>query len=286
MKRFFNATILILPVLILAAAAAAQQSSTTKDEAKKSPEAKSVQAGSVTINMPEGMNKGQADAILNELRQIRQLLEKQQNLGAQDAAHTAQPPQKVRMSMSKDWHSIGNCDAPVTIVEFADYQCPFCKDFHTTAFSDLKKNYIDTGKVRFVSRDLPLDFHPFAMKAATASLCADDQGKYWEMRDALISNSADLSPGALLKYAQGLSLDMNSFRICLDSGKHKSEIQKDQADAAVLNISGTPTFVLGRTSGGTLNGLVLVGTQPYSTFDSAIQQALKGNPSAPNDKAN
>jgi predicted DsbA family dithiol-disulfide isomerase len=79
---------------------------------------------------------------------------------------------------------------------------------------------------------------------------------------------------------------MNTFRTCLDSGKHKSEIQKDQADAAALNISGTPTFVLGRTSGDKLNGLVLFGTQPYSTFDSAIQQALKGNPSVPNDKAN
>jgi len=270
-----------------AAVAAAQQSSATKDGTRKSPEANGVEAGSATINMPEGMNKEQADAILNELRKIRQLLEKQQHLAApQVVAQTAPPPQKVSMGVSKDWHSIGDNDAPVTIVEFADYQCPFCRHFHTTAFGDLKKNYIDTGKVRFVSRDFPLDFHPFAMKAAVASLCAADQGKYWEMRDALISNSADLSPEALQKYAQGLSLDMNSFRTCLDSGKHKSEIQKDQADAAALGISGTPTFVLGRTSGDKLNGLVLSGTQPYSTFDSAIQQALKGNPSVPNDKTN
>jgi protein-disulfide isomerase len=288
MKSFMKATILILPVLILAATAAAQQSSATKEEAKKSSdaktEAKTVQAGAVTINMPEGMNKEQADAILNELRQIRQLLEKQQKLGAQVAAQTAPPPQNVSMSVSPDWHSIGKNDAPVTIVEFADYQCPFCKNFHTSAFSEVKKNYIDTGKVRFVSRDLPLDFHPLAMKAAVASLCAADQGKYWEMRDALISNSPELSPEALLKYAQGLSPDMNSFRACLDSGKHKSEIQKDLADAAALNISGTPTFVLGKTSRDKLNGLVLVGAQSYSTFDSAIQQALKGNPSVPNDK--
>src|SRR5260370_40126124 len=111
---------------VSAAAAAAQQSSATKDGTKKSPEAKteakSVQAGSVTINMPEGMNKEQADAILNEMRQIRQLLEKQQQLAApQVALQTAPPPQKVSMSVSKDWHSIGNNDAPVTIVECADY---------------------------------------------------------------------------------------------------------------------------------------------------------------------
>src|SRR5260370_34003180 len=131
---------------VSAAAAAAQQSSATKDGTKKSPEAKteakteakSVQAGSVTINMPEGMNKEQADAILNELRQIRQLLEKQQQLAApQVALQTAPPPQKVSMSVSKDWHSIGNTDAPVTIVEFADYRCPFCRNFHTTAFGHL-----------------------------------------------------------------------------------------------------------------------------------------------------
>jgi protein-disulfide isomerase len=277
-----NRTILIAGVIVFALALTAP----AQNKPSNSKPAHATAVSPVTINMPEGMTKDQADAILNELRQIRQLLEKQQNLGAPVAAQAAPPPQNVSMSVSKDWHSIGSNSAPVTIVEFADYQCPYCKLFHTTAFAELKKNYIDTGKVRFVSRNVPLEFHPFAMKAAVASLCAADQGKYWEMRDALISNSIDLSQPALLKYAQGLSLDMNSFQSCLDLDKHKSEIQKDQADAAALNIGGTPTFVLGRTSGDKLNGLVFVGSQPYSTFDSAIQQALKGNPSAPNDKTN
>jgi protein-disulfide isomerase len=275
LKSFISATILIFPVLILAAATAAQQNSATKDAAKKGSEANSVQAGAVSGNAPEGMNKEQAEAILNELRQIRQLLEKQQSLAAQVAALTAQRPQLVSINFSKDWKSIGNNDAAVTIVEFADYQCPFCKQFHATVFGELKKNYIDTGKVRFVSRDWPLDIHPLAMKAAVASLCAADQGKYWEMRDVLFSNSTDLSQAALVKYAQGLSLDMSTFRTCLDLDKHKSEIQKDLADAAALNAGGTPTFVLGRTSGDKLTGLLLVGIQPYPTFDSAIQQALR-----------
>ena len=141
----------------------------------------------------DAVTKEQADAIVSELKQIRLLLEKQEAqlaraVAPQPSAAPA-PPQKVQMSVGNGWYSLGRPDAPVTLVEFGDYQCPFCKQFHTTAYSDLKKNYIDTGKVRFVSRDLPLEFHPFALRAAEAARCAGDQGKYWEMRDALYASA-------------------------------------------------------------------------------------------------
>ena len=116
----------------------------------------------------EGMTKEQADEIVKELKAIHQLLERQQ---AASQAALAANSDKVQMSVVAGWYAIGRDDAPITIVEFADYQCPFCRKFHSDTFAELKKNYIDTGKVRFVSRDLPLDSHPNASGAAIAARC-------------------------------------------------------------------------------------------------------------------
>jgi protein-disulfide isomerase len=176
--------------------------------------------------------------------------------------------------MGNGWYSLGRDDAPLTLVEFSDYQCPFCGRFHTDTFADLKKNYIDTGKIRFVSRDLPLGFHPNALGAAEAARCAGEQGKFWEMRNVMISNSTDLSRDAIMKYAQALPVNMGKFRPCLEGETHKAEVMKDLADATALQISGTPTFVLGKTSKDIMSGMLIVGAQPYSAFDAAIQQML------------
>ena len=249
-----------------------------QDSSSHGPVRLPAKAQSVTINMPEGMTKDQGDAILTELRQIRQLLEKQ---GAQLARAAAPPPpplltpENVQMSIGSGWYSIGRTDAPVTLVEFSDFQCPFCKRFHTEAYAELKKNYIDTGKVRFISRDLPLDFHPFSMKAAEAARCAGDQGKYWEMRDTLIANSATLSDDMISKSAEGLAIEMDEFHSCISSEHHKSEIQKDADDAASVQISGTPSFVLARSAKDKLDGVKIVGALPYAQFQTAIDQMLK-----------
>src|ERR1035441_4839957 len=129
----------------------------------------------------QGITREQADEILKELRQIRQLLESQQAKAPQ-----AQEEQVVKAKVNLEGFAmLGSKEAPLTIVEFTDYQCPFCQRFHTTAFPELKKNYIDTGKVRFYSRDMPLDFHPDAMRAAEAARCASDQGQFWRLRDVL-----------------------------------------------------------------------------------------------------
>jgi protein-disulfide isomerase len=227
----------------------------------------------------DAITKEQADAIVGELKQIRQLLEKEQvqlarAMAPQPAAAPA-PPEKVQMSIGNGWYAIGRVDAPVTLVEFADYQCPFCKKFHTDAYAELKKNYIDTGKVRFVSRDLPLEFHPFAMKAAEAARCAGDQNKYWELRDALYSNAAPPSEDVIKKAAETLSLDAKGFQACLDSDKYKADVQKDASEAAKLQISGTPTFVLAKSTKDKLDGVRLVGAQPFASFQAAIDGLLK-----------
>src|ERR1700739_3919024 len=181
------------------------------------------------------------------------------------------------MNVKSTWRSLGRADAPITLVEFADYECPFCKGFHTGSYAELKKNYIDTGKVRFISRDLPLEFHPTASRAAEAARCAGDQDKYWEVRDALLTNPAAPNDDVIKKAAESLSIEMKGFQACLDSNKYKSEVQEDATEAATLHLMGTPSFVLGRTSQDKLDGIILVGAQPYASFDSAIQQMLKEN---------
>lgn len=225
-----------------------------------------------------GITRDQADGILDELRQIRQLLEKQQ--AQLDRALTPQPPvpgapQKVQMSVKNTWRSLGRADSPITLVEFADYECPFCKGFHTSTYAELKKNYIDTGKVRFFSRDLPLQFHPTASSAAEAVRCAGDQDKYWQLRDALLTNPSAPNDDIIKKAAESLSIEMKAFQACLDSNKYKGDVQEDAAEAAALHLDGTPSFVLGTTFGGKLDGIVLAGAQPYASFDSAIQDILQ-----------
>lgn len=221
------------------------------------------------------ITKEQADAIVGELKQIRQLLERQQMQLARAMAPRPAQSEKVQMNIGNGWHAIGGADAPVTLVEFADYQCPFCKRFHTDAYAELKKNYIDTGKVRFVSRDFPLEFHPFALKAAEAVRCAGDQNKYWELRDALYSNAAPPNDDVIRKAAENLSLDAEDFQACLDSDKYKADVQKDASEAAKLQISGTPTFVLARSAKDKLDGVLIGGAQPFSAFQAAIEGLLR-----------
>lgn len=235
-----------------------------------------VKAESVTINMPEGMSKGQADEILKELKAIHQLLERQQTAAAQPQA--APTSDKVQMSISAGWYSLGRDDAPITVVEFADYQCPFCRKFQSETFAELKKNYIDTGKVRFVSRDLPLDFHPNASGAAVAARCAGEQHKFWEMRDMMLANDADLSPASLLKYGKQINLDMTAFGACLNDKKYTTDIQKDVTDAGAMGIGGTPSFVVGKTAKDQIKGVRIAGAVPYSVFDTAIKNQLNPAP--------
>jgi protein-disulfide isomerase len=246
---------------------------------KLGPGAKCLTAEHEAAAKSDAITKEQADAIVTELKQIRQLLEKQQTqlaaaMAPRPAAAPA-PPEKVQMSVGSGWYAIGRADAPVTLVEFADFQCPFCKKFHAAAYADIKKNYIDTGKVRFVSRDLPLDFHPFASKAAEAARCAGDQQKYWELRDALYSNADPLNDEVINQVAEKFLADKGAFQSCLTSEKYKADVQKDAAEAARLQISGTPTFVLAKSSRDKLDGIRIVGAQPYVAFQTAIESFLK-----------
>jgi protein-disulfide isomerase len=197
-------------------------------------------------------------------------------LSAALAAAHAQPanePAIISVSMTLgDSPALGSADAPLTLVEFTDYQCPFCRRFHMTVFEDIKKNFVDTGKLRFISRDLPLPMHEHATQAAGAARCAGDEHKFWTMRQVLIVNSRQLQHADLLAYARSVHLDMAAFTRCLDQNKYDAAVQRDAADAARIGITGTPSFVLGPTvRDGPFVGTMIVGAQPYAVFDEKIR---------------
>ncbi len=171
---------------------------------------------------------------------------------------------------------LGKKDAPLTIIEWSDYQCPFCRRFWTDTLPLLKKEYIDTGKVRFVYRDFPLSFHPAAQPSAEAANCAREQGgdeKYFEYHDKIFSEEQKLGSGTvqfgvaeLKKWAKEIGLDSGKFDSCLDSGKYASEVQADFAAGQAVGIRGTPGFVVGNQP--------VSGAQPFSAFKAVIDAQL------------
>ncbi len=169
---------------------------------------------------------------------------------------------------------LGSKNAPVAMIEFSDYQCPFCRSFWRDSLSQLKKEYIDTGKVRFVYRDYPLSFHPMAAISAQAAECAEDQNKYWEMHDKIFGEQDKKGQGTvqftvqdIKKWALDIGLSADKFNKCLDSEKYKSEVEKDFSDGSAAGVSGTPTFFI--------NGRSVVGAQPYSALRAIIEEELK-----------
>ena len=225
----------------------------------------------------EGISTEQADAILEELKGIRKLLESQQALLKRSAAQTPAAERVVKLP-AVETYVLGSQDAPVTLVEFTDYQCPFCNKFHGNTYPQLKKDFIDTGKVRFISRDLPLSIHKQAFPAARAARCAGEQNKFWDMRNVLSSNPKNLGEAELGQYAGNLGLDAEQFQACLESGKHDAAIRRDEVDARSIGISGTPAFIVGRSPRGALfEGVHISGAQPYAVFAAKINKLLAGS---------
>lgn len=210
----------------------------------------------------------QNEEIIKELRTIRQLLER--------VIQGAPQPQVAKVS-NLGGYSLGRPDAPLTMVEFTDLQCPYCRQFATTTFDELKRNWIDTGKLRYVSRDFPLEFHQQAMNAARAARCSGEQGKFWEMRWALMRNANLLSPAFITKTAADLKLDTQVFTACSASTKFDAAIQADMVEAVNVGVTGTPTFVVGRTTASGIEGPVLVGALPYAKFDAKLTELLSGS---------
>jgi protein-disulfide isomerase len=162
--------------------------------------------------------------------------------------------------------SLGPADAPITIVEFSDFECPFCRRFQQETYNDLLNAY--PGKIRFVYRNLPLtSIHPDAFPAAVAAMCANDQNAFFPYHDKLFSTDK-LGQEVYIQYAKDLALDVTAFTECLGSDKHNAAIQADADFAVKMGVNSTPTFFI--------NGLAVVGAQPLDVFKQVIDKELAG----------
>jgi protein-disulfide isomerase len=162
---------------------------------------------------------------------------------------------------------LGLSDAPITIVEFSDYECPYCRRWHTDVYPSLLETYGD--QIRFVYRDFPLEsIHANAKPAAEAANCAYEQGAFWEYHDKLFGMQLGLSSQAYQEYASQLELDEAAFQECIESGRYQEEVQSDFEFAANLGVRSTPTFFI--------NGIAVVGAQPFEVFQEVIERELAG----------
>lgn len=191
-------------------------------------------------------------------------------------AQKARPDSPVFVSLDDDPMK-GNPDAPLTIVEFSDFQCPFCNRFYQETLPLIEQNYINTGKVNLVYRDMPLAIHPNAVPAHIAAECAHVQGKFWPYHDILFDRMSEwdkLNPidleEQLKAYAKELNLD-SSFDTCIKSTSIAQEVQKDYSQATGYGATGTPTFFVGNADEGYVK---LSGAQPFSAFQSIIDSKL------------
>ncbi|MBI2676098.1 MAG: thioredoxin domain-containing protein [Candidatus Aenigmarchaeota archaeon] len=165
----------------------------------------------------------------------------------------------------------GQPNAPVTIVEFSDFECPFCGRFFSTTLPDIDKNYIQTGKAKLYYMDFPLSFHPQAEPAALAAACAKEQNKFWEFHDKIFANQQSLSDESYKKWAKEIGLNSQQFDTCYTSKKYLSEVQSDFDTGSKSGVSGTPSFKICK---GTSDCTTIVGAQPFSAFKSAIDSKL------------
>jgi protein-disulfide isomerase len=191
-------------------------------------------------------------------------------------ARAANLVESVDLSLASKGHAQGAKAAKVAIIEFSDFQCPFCGRFAKETLPQLKRDFIEAGKARFIYRDNPLEsIHPFALRASAAAECAGQQGKYWEMHDAIFSKQGELADANLVDRARSLRLDAAQFSNCLKESALQA-VKEDQAEAARLGLQSTPIFLIGRIqSDGTIKVTKRInGAAPYEAFKTAIAGLL------------
>lgn len=235
----------------------------------------------VVLSAQQGQGGSDLEALRKEIEALKarqQTLEQQfgQLIAALNQARDPQP-QEAAIDIS-NLPVRGRPDAKVTMVEFSDVQCPFCGRHFRETMPQITRDYVDTGKLRYVFKDFPIEsLHPQAPKAHEALHCAKDQGKYWEMWERLFSNPKPLAPSDLVKHAGALGLDESQFKGCLDSGRHASTVSASIQEAVSLGASGTPIVFFGLTEPGsnTVKAIrVIRGAYPYDRFKATIDSLL------------
>jgi protein-disulfide isomerase len=219
--------------------------------------------------LPEGSNfetfKGQISEFLMRQKRQEALQKKIEELKTQHKVTVAlAAPEVQRVEVAATGPAKGPQNAKITIVEFSDFQCPFCSR-EVAVVDRVLKEY--DGKVRLVFRHFPLDFHQQAGKAAEASLCAADQGKFWELHDKMFENQKELEVPKLKEYAKAVGVDAGKFDKCLDSGEKKGHVEADTKAGSEAGVSGTPAFFV--------NGVLVSGAQPFEKFKDVIDRELQ-----------
>lgn len=224
--------------------------------------------------------------VLAELRALRtEVAALRKDVAGLRHPHTGTPAPAEGATVTIPWRNrptLGNTNAAVVLVEFTDYQCPFCKRFHDQTFTALRTAFVDTGRIAYVSRNLPLAMHAQAGPAAQAALCAGEQGAYWNLRADLFAHMQQATPEAIRSLAEARGLDLAAYDSCLAAQRHAAELAEDQQDATAVGITGTPSFLLGRREGGVVRGEKIVGAKPLAFFETRIRALLDGpGPEAP-----
>ena len=194
---------------------------------------------------------------------------------APDVPAASDPPAAPDVTATTtDFNVLGSRDAPVTMLEFSDLQCPYCAQFSLHTFPRLKQAYIDTGKVRYLSHELPLAIHPHAIPAALAARCAGEQGRYWEYRHGVFDAQARLNADIWDELARQLGLDVDRFAACRRDGRQFQAVHADAQLAASYDLASTPSFVIGRASNDRVVGKTVSGAQPFETYAARIDAFL------------
>ena len=223
----------------------------------------------------DALKKGQ-EAIQKSLEEIKVLL--RQNAAAPRPAAQQQAVPNVTLDL-KDHAMQGAADAKLVLVEFSDYQCPYCARHTRDTYPSIEKDFIATGKLRYAMVDLPVRNHPFAFRAAEAATCAADQKKFWEMHHLLFANQNALNPETLPTYADQLGLDRTAFDECMKEGRQQS-VNADLQQATRAGISATPTFLVGWLSADhqLKPAEVIRGAQSYDNFAQVLNKLLQQGP--------
>ncbi len=196
------------------------------------------------------------------------------SLGLPPAQRSPAAPQPAvaRISIA-GYPTLGAAEAPVTIVEFMDYECPYCQGWAQDTLPQLQRQYVDTGKVRYVARDFPLPRHPRARPAAIAAACAGEQGRYWEMHEALFAAAGQLRDADFTAHARHLGLDQAQFDACRSDPRHAVRLDRAFAEARTLGVAGTPTLLIGASAGELAQGR-LVTAPDFAALEELLAHYL------------
>ena len=248
-------------------------------------DARSIVVGSILVWASAAHAAGSVEQRQEEiLRELSELRKANGELAQQvaklredvDALRAGNAPSDTSFDLKNaSYPVLGDAKAAVAIVEFSDFQCPFCLRYFRTTAPEITRKYVDTGKVRYVFVDFPLDFHENAEPAAVAGVCANRQHAFWKMRDRLFEHQTALSRDTFSRVAGELRLDTTAFDKCLGDAGAVSVVRDHAKTGVAFGVSGTPTFLVGRVENGVLvEPTMITGAQPLATFERALDALL------------